>query len=124
MHYTPSREDYLVTVFLLSCEQSQVRSTAVADRLGVTKPSAFAVLHLLADNGLLTIGPDKTLTLTPSGRQRAIRINDRCQLVYRFLTQALAVAPFTAEADAQAINHLLSEETQTQMRAYLLAHNQ
>ena len=120
MNYTPSREDYLVTIYLLQQTTPLVRSIDVAKTLNLSKPSVSQSLRLLQENGLVSFAEDHTLLLTPQGTRQAQYIYDRYQTTVDFLTHILHVSPATACEDARRMEHYLSKETHQKMKTCLL----
>ena len=55
MNVTPSREDYLIAVYLLKLEKEEVRSVDVAEFLGYTKPSVSNGLRYLREHNQMCI---------------------------------------------------------------------
>ena len=119
MNYTPSREDYLVTIYLLQQTTPLVRSIDVAKTLNLSKPSVSQSLRLLQENGLVSFAEDHTLLLTPQGTRQAQDIYDRYQTTVDFLTHILHVSPATACEDARRMEHYLSKETHQKMKTLL-----
>ena len=119
MNYTPSREDYLVTIYLLQQTQPLVRSVDVAKMLDLSKPSVSQSLRLLQENGLVAFDQDHALLLTPQGTLQAQYIYDRYQTTVEFLTHILHVSPTTACQDARRMEHFLSKETHQKMKTLL-----
>ena len=119
MNYTPSREDYLVTIYLLQQTTPLVRSIDVAKTLNLSKPSVSQSLRLLQENGLVSFAEDHTLLLTPQGTRQAQYIYDRYQTTVDFLTHILHVSPATACEDARRMEHYLSKETHQKMKTLL-----
>ena len=119
MNYTPSREDYLVTIYLLQQTTPLVRSIDVAKTLNHSKPSVSQSLRLLQENGLVSFAEDHTLLLTPQGTRQAQYIYDRYQTTVDFLTHILHVSPATACEDARRMEHYLSKETHQKMKTLL-----
>lgn len=119
MNYTPSREDYLVTIYLLQQTLPHVRSIDVAKMLDLSKPSVSQSLRLLQENGLVAFSEDHALLLTPQGTIQAQYIYDRYQTTVDFLTHILHVSSATACQDARRMEHFLSKETHQKMKALL-----
>lgn len=119
MEYTPSREDYLISIYLLREKQGMVRSIDIAQMLGYSKPSVFSGVRLLQKHGLARMDEQKFLHLTPEGERQAGQIYGRYQTVLRFLREVLQVSEQTAYQDACKIEHIVSVETLEKMREKL-----
>ena len=73
MNYTPSREDYLISLYLLREKRGSVRSLDIVQMLGYSKPSVSNGLRLLRQNDLVWMDDQKFLSLTPEGERRLCR---------------------------------------------------
>ena len=67
MHIQESGEMYLETIFVLSKEQSPVRSIDVAEHLGYSKPSVSRAMGILRKDGFINVDKSGFITLTASG---------------------------------------------------------
>jgi DtxR family Mn-dependent transcriptional regulator len=113
---TQSLEDYLETVSFLA-DEGEVRVTDIASRLKVSKPSVLTALKTLEDQGLLEHERYRTVSLTQKGAIRASDIRDRHNFLTTFLRDTVGVNAATAEDDACKMEHILSEETLTKLKA-------
>ena len=116
-----SGENYLETILILEMEKGNVRSIDVAHHLEFSKASISRAMSILKEEGMITIDEGGNILLTEAGRQKANEIYERHQLIQRFLTECLEVSEETAEKDACRMEHVLSEETVEQMRAWIQA---
>lgn len=123
MDFTPSREDYLIAVYLLEKEKGTVRSVDVVELLGYTKPSVCNGMKRLRESGLLCMDEKKHLILTAEGRRKAESIHERYRTVHDFLVQVLGVPEDIAYQDTCKIEHLVSEETYGRMKVYMQGYN-
>lgn len=119
MNFTPSREDYLISIYLLELNNGKVRSVDVAQMLGYSKPSVSSGIHLLVRNGLVTMDEQKYLKLTFAGEKKAKAIYQRYQTVLQFLKNVLDVPEQTAYRDTCRIEHVISQETLERMQQYI-----
>ena len=113
---TTSGENYLEAVLMVQEKKGVARSVDLAQKLGVSKPSVSVAVHALEEAGYLTIDEDKALHLTSAGRAIAEKVYEK----HRFLTAALidlGVDPKTAENDACRVEHDISDETFSAMKA-------
>jgi len=107
---TPSKEDYLKVMLELS-DNEGIRSTDIANALGVSKASVSCMMDVLKDEGYVTKEKYSTVTLTENGRNIAANVKRRYELLKRFLNDILGVEAATAAGDACRIEHLISSET-------------
>ena len=122
MKLQESGENYLETILILEKRNGIARSVDVATELGFSKPSVSRAVSILKEGGYVTtIGNIGQLLLTDKGRQVAQNIYDRHCFIKECL-MFLGVSPETAEADACRLEHVLSEETLTCMKAHYEKH--
>ena len=90
--------------------QREARLSDLAERLGVSGPTANKVVARLQEEGYVDSQPYRSIFLTEKGRALADKCKERHQIVLDFLIR-LGVNPETAEFDAEGIEHHISEET-------------
>lgn len=111
-------EDYVELISDLQAEQGEVRVTEVARRLGVSHPTAIKAIARLKRAGLVASKPYRSLFLTEDGAVLAARVRLRHHLVLDVLL-ALGVPPDAAQADAEGIEHHVSDETLEAFKVFL-----
>jgi DtxR family manganese transport transcriptional regulator len=82
----------------------------IADLLGVSHATAIKTISRLKRAGLATARPYRGVFLTEKGHELADRVRVRHRLVVDLL-RALGVPTESAEADAEGIEHHVSEVT-------------
>lgn len=107
---TEVMEDYVELIADLIDATGEARSVDLARRLGVTSPTVARMLGRLKEAGWIETEPYRAIFLTGEGRRIAEASRRRHQLVVEFLA-ALGVNEETARADAEGIEHHVSEET-------------
>jgi DtxR family Mn-dependent transcriptional regulator len=107
---TGSLEDYLETIFELVRDKKFARVKDIAKARGVKAGSVSPAMRRLADLGLIKYMEREYIDLTPAGEVEARRIYAKHQLLTRFFTRILKMSRKTAEVDACAIEHNLSNE--------------
>ena len=105
-----SAEMYLETIYSLSKTNASVRSIAVAEALGYSRPSISRAVGLLKNDGYLTMDKDGFLTLTEKGTEAAEKIYERHTILTAALI-ALGVDKETAAEDACKIEHDISDRS-------------
>jgi DtxR family manganese transport transcriptional regulator len=88
----------------------EARPTDIARRLGVSHATAIKTIARLKRAGLATARPYRGVFLTEKGEALAERVRIRHRLVVDVLC-ALGVPTEAAEADAEGIEHHVSETT-------------
>lgn len=109
-HQSEVAEDYVEMIAELIDETGEARSVDLAARFGVTSPTVNATIQRLQREGLVESRPYRSIFLTETGRALAQSCKARHQLVASFL-QALGVDALQADADAEGMEHHISEET-------------
>jgi DtxR family manganese transport transcriptional regulator len=103
-------EDYVELISDLLATNGEARPTDVARRLGVAHATAIKTISRLKREGLATGRPYRGVFLTESGQALADRTRARHRLVVNLLV-AVGVPTEVAEADAEGIEHHVSEAT-------------
>ncbi|MGH6727653.1 MAG: manganese-binding transcriptional regulator MntR [Pseudolabrys sp.] len=103
-------EDYVELIADLLNTNGEARPTDVARRLGVSHATAIKTIARLKRDGLATGRPYRGVFLTEEGQKLAARVRARHRLVVDILL-ALGVPAEAAEADAEGIEHYVSEVT-------------
>lgn len=109
-HQSEVAEDYVEMIAELIAETGEARAVDLAGRFGVTAPTVNATIQRLAREGLVVSQPYRSIFLTESGRDLAQRCAQRHAVVRDFLI-TIGVDPETAEADAEGLEHHVSEAT-------------
>ena len=113
-----SGEMYLETILYLTNKKGSVRAIDVAEHMGYSKPSVSRAVGLLKQGGYLTTDDDGFLSLTEDGKAVAEKIFERHTVLSRLFIK-LGVSEAIAAEDACKIEHIISDETFTAIKAYL-----
>jgi DtxR family manganese transport transcriptional regulator len=103
-------EDYVELIADLLTSNGEARPTEIARRLGVSHVTAIKTISRLKREGIATARPYRGVFLTESGQELATRVRIRHRLVVDALL-AMGVPVEAAEADAEGIEHYVSETT-------------
>jgi DtxR family manganese transport transcriptional regulator len=114
-------EDYVELIADLLTTTGEARPTDVARRLGVSHVTAIKTISRLKREGLATGRPYRGIFLTDEGRKLATRVRTRHRLVVDVL-RAMGVPAEAAEADAEGIEHYVSETTLKAFAEFLRSH--
>lgn len=112
-----ARDDYLEAILMITQEKGHCRSINIADALDVTKPSVSVAVGKLAEAGLITMDGDKMIHFTEEGRVLAELTLSKHNYLKSFLIQA-GIDNETAEREACAMEHGLSEESFEKLRQF------
>lgn len=113
---TEMQEDYVELIADLIAVHGEARASDLATRFGVTAATITNALARLKRDGLIEMRPYRSIFLTPEGQAMAAASRERHLLVVEFFV-TLGVSRPTAEADAEGVEHHLSDETLAVMRA-------
>jgi DtxR family manganese transport transcriptional regulator len=103
-------EDYVELIADLLAGTGEARPTDIARRLGVSHATAIKTISRLKRAGVATARPYRGVFLTEAGTALAQRVRVRHRLVVDVL-RAIGVPAEAAEADAEGIEHHVSETT-------------
>ncbi|HEX7610913.1 MAG TPA: metal-dependent transcriptional regulator [Solirubrobacteraceae bacterium] len=117
---TPAIEDYCKAVFALeSRTEDPVSTNALAERLGITPGSVSAMLRRLDELGLIAHVPYRGVRLTPDGRRIALEVIRHHRLLESYLAEALGMPWDRVHAEAEVLEHVLSEDLEELIAAKL-----
>jgi DtxR family Mn-dependent transcriptional regulator len=117
---TPAVEDYVKAIFSLqSREEAPVSTNALADRLGITPGSVSAMLKRLDELGLISHVRYRGVRLTAEGRRLALEVIRHHRLLESFLADSLGMSWDRVHAEAEILEHVLSEDLEQLIAAKL-----
>jgi DtxR family transcriptional regulator, Mn-dependent transcriptional regulator len=113
-------EDYSKAIYSLQSQSDEAVSTnALAERLGITPGSVSAMLKRLDELGLIDHVPYRGVRLTPDGRRLALEVIRHHRLLESFLADALGMPWDRVHAEAEVLEHVLSEDLEALIAAKL-----
>jgi DtxR family Mn-dependent transcriptional regulator len=104
-----SVQDYVKELYKLQGD-GRASTSAVAERMGVAPASATSMLKKLATLGLAEHEPYRGARLTASGERVAIEMIRHHRLLEQYLSKSLGVSIDAVHAEADRLEHALSEE--------------
>jgi DtxR family Mn-dependent transcriptional regulator len=119
---SPAAQDYLKALHSIGWESGDpgpVSTTAVAERLGVSAASATNMLKKLDSMGLVVQVPYRGTELTEAGRKVALEVVRHHRLLETYLAEALGVPWDEVHAEAEILEHVLSERLEDRIAALL-----
>lgn len=118
---SPAMQDYLKQIYLLEGEAADagIQTKALASRLEVSAASATNMLKRLARLGLVEHTPYSGAVLTPAGRRIALEVLRHHRLLETYLAEALGVPWDKVHAEAEVLEHFISEDLEERMAALL-----
>ncbi len=117
-HQTEVAEDYVELIADLIEHSGEARVVDLAERLGVTNATVNNTIQRLQRDGLVTSKPYRSIFLTAKGKELAAMARERHEIVRDFLIH-LGVDPTIADADAEGIEHHVSDATLEAFRTHL-----
>jgi DtxR family Mn-dependent transcriptional regulator len=100
---------YLEAIYYIRAEGETVRSARLADWLGVSRPTVTVALRRMTRDGMVRLNPRKEIELTHRGDAAAAAIVRRHRIVERWMTDVLGLDWVTADAEAERLEHAVSE---------------
>jgi DtxR family transcriptional regulator, Mn-dependent transcriptional regulator len=117
---TPAVEDYSKAIFSLESRGGgPVSTNALAERLGITPGSVSAMLRKLDELGLITHVPYRGVRLTEEGQRLALEVIRHHRLLESYLADALGMPWDRVHAEAEILEHVLSEDLESLIAAKL-----
>lgn len=119
MKLSSKKEDYLETIYRLSGEIDTVGISDIARERQVTLPTVTAAVAGLKEKGYLKQRHYGKVTLTSSGKAKAIDIYEAHKTIKRFLQDILGLPENHAESEACKMEHGLSHETLSRLKHFI-----
>jgi DtxR family Mn-dependent transcriptional regulator len=116
---TEAVEDFLKTVYRLQRQHDPVPTSLLADALGIKPPSVTEMAKKLTEHGLLNYEKYKGIRLTEPGRRIALEVIRHHRLLELYLTQALGYTWDEVHAEADRLEHVISEQFESRIAATL-----
>jgi DtxR family Mn-dependent transcriptional regulator len=117
---TEAIEDYAKAIYAISQRrEGPVLNGEVAERLGVTPATATSMLKRLDEIGLVEHTPYRGVTLTGAGEKVALEVIRHHRLIEAYLSEALGMPDDRVHAEAEVLEHYISEDLELLMAAKL-----
>jgi DtxR family transcriptional regulator, Mn-dependent transcriptional regulator len=116
---TEAIQHYLREVYKLEAAGTRATTTSVAEAMEVSAPSASAMLKRLATLGLVEHIPYRGVALTDDGRRVALEVIRHHRLLEQYLAERLDVPLDQVHAEADRLEHALSEQVEQRIDALL-----
>ncbi len=113
-HKTENTEDYLELIAQLLSLKGEARIVDIASELGIAQATANKTIKRLHQQGYIKREPYRSIFLSVKGQKIASKSKKRHHIVLNFLLN-LGVDIKTASADAEGIEHHVSEKTLKKM---------
>ena len=113
-HKTENTEDYLEIIADLLNSKGEARIVDIANHLGIAQATANKTIRRLQYQGYIKKEPYRSIFLTLKGQELASISKKKHIIVLTFLKK-LGLDSKTAEADAEGIEHHVSQKTLKKM---------
>ena len=107
--HTETVDKYLEAIYYIAAEGEVVRPGRLAYWLSVSAPTVSDALARLRRDGWIEIGPDRSVTLTETGRTTATGLVRHHRILERWLTDVLNFDWATADVEADRISSSISD---------------
>jgi DtxR family transcriptional regulator, Mn-dependent transcriptional regulator len=114
-----SIEDYAKAIYVLEERHGVASTTALADRLEISPPAVSAMVKRLAALGYVIHVPYRGVRLTDEGRRIALEVLRHHRLLETYLVEELGVPWDRVHAEAEVLEHVLSEGLEERIAAKL-----
>jgi len=116
---TISIQDYLKNIYELTEEGEVASTTALAKKLNIRAPSVTGMVQKLASAkpALVEYHKHQGVTLTKDGKKAALEVIRHHRLLEAWLVQTLGYAWDEVHAEAERLEHVISEDFEMRMAA-------
>lgn len=114
-----AHEDYLKAIYTLMAEGNKVNNSALANYLEVSPASTTNMVKKLAELELVEYEPYQSITLTEAGKRVALEVLRHHRLLELYLHQKLNLPWDLVHAEAEKLEHVLSETLEDAIAAAL-----
>ena len=104
-------EDYLETIYALTRKNGVARVGEIANKLKVKSSSVNSALKLLSGKGFVIHQKYGYTRLTKQGERIASEVQEKHDILFRFLTECLMLDKLAAQEEACCIEHAISQQT-------------
>jgi DtxR family Mn-dependent transcriptional regulator len=114
-------QDYVKAIWSVesASDGAEVATGTIAEHLGVSPASVSGMVRRLEEDGLVERQPYRGVRLTDRGRSVALEVVRHHRLLESFLVRALGMPWDRIHAEAEVLEHHISEELEELIDAYL-----
>ena len=116
---TPTIEDYLAIMYVMERDEGEVVPARLAELLEVAPPTVTVTIKRMERDGWIATQQGKDIHLTAKGCEAARSVIRRHMLTEWMLARMLKVPWSRVHAEADQIEHTISDEIEAQMRENL-----
>lgn len=108
-------EMYLRTIWELEEEGIAPLRARLVERLHLSAPSVSETISRLADEGLVTVGENRVLSLTEEGQRQAVSVMRKHRLAERLLTDVIDLDWAYVHTEACRWEHVISTRVENRL---------
>lgn len=110
-------EDYLETIFSIEISGAEPTVTRIADKLVLTKGTVVTGVKKLVNDLMLEHEPYGSVKLTEAGREKALKIYRRHEIISNLFTEMLGMDKSQSNNLACIMEHEMDEKTEQKLLA-------
>lgn len=110
MKFQDANEMYLKTILQLQVRSGEAHVSDIAQLLNVSKPSVTKALGGLKKKGLISQENYGPVFLTEAGRQISILVNNKHQIISKYLVDFLSLDTLEADENACRMEHVITDQ--------------
>ena len=110
MRITISKENYLKAIAEAESEGETVKPVTLTRWLEVSAPAVTMAIRRLKRDGLIRVGAEGQIRLSPAGRKIANRLLNRHHLIERMLTEIFGLEWYKVHDEAEQLEHAVSAD--------------
>ena len=114
-----SLEDYLESIYHIEASNGAARAKDIAMAMDVKNASVTQALRSLAEKNLVNYAPYEVITLTKLGKQIALDVVRRHEILEKFLSQVLGLPHSEADENACRMEHVVDKEILLRMQQFM-----
>lgn len=111
MPTTPTKEDYVETIWSLISNKGYARVTDIGERLGINNASVTKMIQKLDGDGILVYEKYRGIDLTQEGYQLGQKLSERHRILEQFLLQLGAKNHTEVFQTVEGIEHYIDANT-------------
>jgi DtxR family Mn-dependent transcriptional regulator len=107
---TISKENYLKAIAEAEADGEVVKASTLSRWLAVSAPAVTMAIKRLKRDGLIQVDAAGQLSLTPPGREIALRLLNRHHLIERMLAEIFGIEWYKVHDEAEQLEHAVSAD--------------
>lgn len=112
---SPVAEEYLEAIYNMTMEGDPVIGARLAEKFRVARPTVTETIRRLVTDGYVVQREDKSIALTPQGRELTEQVLRRHRLAERMLFDLVGMDWISAHEQAHTLEHGMTDELARQI---------